>query len=70
MSETKQVIEESKQDYVLRMLNDDVFNLTEVARRTDVDRIQLIRIKTGQTKNPRFNDIMTLHDFFISLLIS
>jgi transcriptional regulator with XRE-family HTH domain len=58
---------ETQQEYVIRKLGSPEFNIAEVARQIGIDRVTLIRIRDGDTKNPGARTIQPLYDYFKAL---
>lgn len=58
---------ETQHEYVVRKLASAELNLSEVARQNGIDRVTLIKIRDGETKNPGVRTIQPLFDYFKAL---
>jgi len=58
---------ESQHEYVVRKLNDKVFNILEVSKQSKVSRDTCMRIRSMDTKNPGTRTVQALYDYFKAL---
>ena len=53
---------ENMQEYVVRKLQDECFNLYQIGIATDIGVMSIYNIRDG--KSSSYSNIQTLHDFF------
>jgi len=55
---------ETQKEYVVRKLNQHVFNHSAIKQETKISRDTLWRIKKGQTSNPSSSTLQVLENYF------
>ena len=58
---------ESQLEYVVRKLNDSLYNRAEVARKTGVSGPTMSKLASGITVSPSHETVEKLYDFFKSI---
>lgn len=58
---------ETQHEYVVRKLASPYLNLSEVARQLGIDRLTLIKIRDGETRNPGVRTIQPLFYYLKAL---
>ena len=58
---------ETMLEYVIRKLNNDAFNKSEISRKTGVSKATMSEIASGKNHDPRSSTIQKLYEYFVSL---